>query len=150
MAARASTQRARPDDVDDLVRDAVGQLRGVVLIGADRARLAEALARHAPDVPVVEVPSTDTGVMETVVARAAELAQPGDVVPIDLTVRARPALAVWPLFAVVPVLLGASLGRDPEVDDLEPVDEADGPVDRTADRPSDRTAAPSVDPQETP
>jgi UDP-N-acetylmuramoylalanine--D-glutamate ligase len=38
------------------------------------------LARHAPDVPVVEVPSTDTGVMETVVARAAELAQPGDVV----------------------------------------------------------------------
>ncbi|KRF25294.1 UDP-N-acetylmuramoylalanine--D-glutamate ligase [Phycicoccus sp. Soil803] len=67
-------------EVDDLVRDAVGQLRGVVLIGADRARLAEALARHAPDVPVVEVPSTDTGVMETVVARAAELAQPGDVV----------------------------------------------------------------------
>jgi UDP-N-acetylmuramoylalanine--D-glutamate ligase len=52
----------------------------VVLIGADRARLAEALARHAPDVPVVEVSSTDTGVMETVVARAAELAQPGDVV----------------------------------------------------------------------
>lgn len=67
-------------DVDDLVRDAVGQLRAVVLIGADRARLAEALARHAPDVPVVEVSSTDTGVMETVVARAAELAQPGDVV----------------------------------------------------------------------
>lgn len=67
-------------DVDDLVRDAVGQLRAVVLIGADRARLAEALARHAPDVPVVEVSSTDTDVMETVVARAAELAQPGDVV----------------------------------------------------------------------
>ena len=77
-------------------------------------------------------------------------AQPGDVVPIDLTVRARSALAVWPLFAVVPVLLGSSLGRDPEVDDLEPVDEADGPLDRTADRPSDRTAAPFVDPQETP
>ena len=67
-------------DVDDLVRDAVGQLRAVVLIGADRARLAEALARHAPDVPVVEVSSTDTNVKETVVARAAELAQPGDVV----------------------------------------------------------------------
>jgi UDP-N-acetylmuramoylalanine--D-glutamate ligase len=67
-------------DVDDLVRDAADRLRGVVLIGADRDRLAEALARHAPDVPVVEVPSTDTGVMETVVARAAELARPGDVV----------------------------------------------------------------------
>ncbi|SDO80764.1 UDP-N-acetylmuramoylalanine--D-glutamate ligase [Pedococcus dokdonensis] len=67
-------------EVDDLVRDAAERLRGVVLIGADRARLAEALARHAPDVPVVDVPSTDTGVMETVVAHAAELAQPGDVV----------------------------------------------------------------------
>jgi hypothetical protein len=43
-------------------------------------------------------------------------AHPGDVVPIDLTVRARAALLVWPLFAVIPVLLGSSLGRDPEVD----------------------------------
>ena len=49
-------------------------------------------------------------------------ARPGDVVPVELTVRARVALAVWPLFAVVPVLLGSSLGRDPEVDRLdEPV-----------------------------
>ena len=67
-------------DVDDLVRDAAPRLRGVVLIGADRARLAEALARHAPDVPVVDVPSTDTGVMDDVVAHAAGLAVPGDVV----------------------------------------------------------------------
>ena len=52
-------------------------------------------------------------------------AQPGDVVPVDLTVRARSALAVWPLFAVVPVLLASSLGRDPEVDALdEHLDEA--------------------------
>lgn len=51
-------------------------------------------------------------------------AQPGDVVPIDLTVRARAALAVWPLFAVIPVLLGSSLGRDPEVDDLDSVGES--------------------------
>jgi len=47
-------------------------------------------------------------------------AQPGDLVPIDLTVRARAALVVWPLFAVIPVLLGSSLGRDPEVDEVEP------------------------------
>jgi hypothetical protein len=47
-------------------------------------------------------------------------AQPGDLVPIDLTVRARAALLVWPLFAVIPVLLGSSLGRDPEVDDVGP------------------------------
>ena len=46
-------------------------------------------------------------------------AQPGDLVPIDLTVRARAALLVWPLFAVLPVLLGSSLGRDPEVDGVE-------------------------------
>lgn len=50
-------------------------------------------------------------------------ARPGDLVPVELTVRARPALAVWPLAAIVPVLLGASLGRDPEVDDPEPVEE---------------------------
>jgi hypothetical protein len=45
-------------------------------------------------------------------------AQPGAVVAVDLTVRARVALLAWPLFAVVPVLLCSSLGRDPEVDDL--------------------------------
>jgi len=67
-------------DVDDLVRGAADRLRGVVLLGADRARLAEALARHAPDVPVVDVPNTDTGAMDVVVTRAAELAEPGDVV----------------------------------------------------------------------
>ena len=67
-------------DVDELVRDAAERLRAVVLIGADRAQIAQALARHAPDVPVVDVPSTDTGVMDLVVARAAELAEPGDVV----------------------------------------------------------------------
>ncbi|HEV7194955.1 MAG TPA: UDP-N-acetylmuramoyl-L-alanine--D-glutamate ligase [Pedococcus sp.] len=67
-------------DVEGLVRDAAGRLRGVVLIGADRARIAEALSRHAPDVPVVDVTSTDTGVMDLVVAHAAALAEPGDVV----------------------------------------------------------------------
>ena len=67
-------------DVDELVREAAPRLRAVVLLGADRAVLAQALARHAPDVPVVDVGSTDTGVMDLVVARAAELAEPGDVV----------------------------------------------------------------------
>jgi UDP-N-acetylmuramoylalanine--D-glutamate ligase len=67
-------------DVDSLVEEVASRLRGVVLIGADRAKLAEALARHAPDVPVVDVPDTDTGVMDLVVAQAARLAQPGDVV----------------------------------------------------------------------
>ena len=41
-------------------------------------------------------------------------AQPGDLVPIDLTLRARASLLVWPFCAVIPVLLGSSLGRDDE------------------------------------
>lgn len=47
-------------------------------------------------------------------------AQVGEEVPVDLTVRARAALLVWPLFAVVPVLLASSLGRDPETDEADP------------------------------
>ncbi|GAB96301.1 UDP-N-acetylmuramoylalanine--D-glutamate ligase [Kineosphaera limosa] len=67
-------------DVEELVRGAAGRLRGVVLLGADRAQIAQALARHAPDVPVHEVASTDTGAMEEVVAAAASFAEAGDVV----------------------------------------------------------------------
>jgi hypothetical protein len=53
-------------------------------------------------------------------------AQPGDLVAIDLTVRAKAALLVWPLFAVIPVLLGSSLGHDPEVDEEPAVPAAQG------------------------
>jgi UDP-N-acetylmuramoylalanine--D-glutamate ligase len=67
-------------DVEDLVRDHAGRLRGVVLLGQDRADIARALARHAPDVPVVDVASTETDVMDRVVRAAAGLARPGDVV----------------------------------------------------------------------
>lgn len=45
-------------------------------------------------------------------------AAPGDLVPIELTLRARASLLIWPFCAVIPVLLGSSLGRDE--DDLEP------------------------------
>jgi UDP-N-acetylmuramoylalanine--D-glutamate ligase len=80
-------------DVDALVRSVAGRLRGVVLIGADREQIARALMRHAPDVPVVDVPDTDTGVMDLVVAYASELAQPGDVVLLA------PAAASMDMFA---------------------------------------------------
>lgn len=51
--------------VDDLVRDCADRLGAVVLIGRDRALIAEALARHAPDVPVVAVVTReDAGVQE--------------------------------------------------------------------------------------
>jgi len=67
-------------DVDELVAVAAPRLRAVVLLGADRARIRGALARHAPDVPVVETEGTDTGAMDLVVQAAARLAGPGDTV----------------------------------------------------------------------
>ncbi|GAA5052833.1 UDP-N-acetylmuramoylalanine--D-glutamate ligase [Thermocatellispora tengchongensis] len=67
-------------DVEDLVRRAAPRLRGAVLLGADREAIARALARHAANVPVVEVAAQDTGVMDHVVAEAARLAAPGDTV----------------------------------------------------------------------
>ena len=42
---------ARFDDLVTAVRD---RLRGVVLLGRDRGVIADALARHAPDVPVID------------------------------------------------------------------------------------------------
>lgn len=47
-----------------------------VLLGVDRTAVAEALRRHAPDVPVRDVSRADDGTM-TEVAAAAELAGPG-------------------------------------------------------------------------
>ncbi|MDN5795238.1 MAG: UDP-N-acetylmuramoyl-L-alanine--D-glutamate ligase [Intrasporangium sp.] len=67
-------------DVDSLVEEIASRLHGVVLMGRDRGQIAAALARHAPDVPVIDVAETDTGAMDLVVGHAARLAQPGDVV----------------------------------------------------------------------
>ncbi len=67
-------------DVDRLVADARDRLVGAVLLGTDRVIIADALARHAPDIPVRMVDSGDDGAMTEVVAAAAGLARPGDVV----------------------------------------------------------------------
>jgi UDP-N-acetylmuramoylalanine--D-glutamate ligase len=72
--------RGEAADIDGLVRGVAGRLRGAVLLGRDRAIVRQALRRHAPDVPVVELASTDTGIMERVVTEAAALASPGDTV----------------------------------------------------------------------
>lgn len=65
---------------DNLVIAVRDRLRAVVLIGADRAVVADALRRHAPDVPVVEVDTGETDPMERVVEVAAPLARRGDTV----------------------------------------------------------------------
>ncbi|MFJ8232072.1 UDP-N-acetylmuramoyl-L-alanine--D-glutamate ligase [Streptomyces sp. NPDC094448] len=77
---------------DELVAGSAGRLRAAVLIGADRALIAEALARHAPDVPVVDLDRTDTGAMAAAVREAARLARPGD------TVLLAPACASMDMF----------------------------------------------------
>ncbi|MCW0212556.1 MAG: UDP-N-acetylmuramoyl-L-alanine--D-glutamate ligase [Pseudonocardia sp.] len=66
--------------VDDLVARHAHRLAGAVVIGTDRAEILDALARHAPDVPVAEVVTGHDGPMRSAVHRAAALAEPGDVV----------------------------------------------------------------------
>ena len=78
--------------VDELAAAVANRLVGAVLIGRDRTLIRDALSRHAPDVPVVElVTGEDSGVqgeiedsvtrlMTAVVDAARGLAGPGDTV----------------------------------------------------------------------
>lgn len=83
---------AKGQEYDDLVVAVRERLRGAVLLGVDRERIREALARHAPDVPVVDVARTDTGAMDDVVDAAASMAREGD------TVLLAPGCASWDMF----------------------------------------------------
>jgi UDP-N-acetylmuramoylalanine--D-glutamate ligase len=68
-------------DVDQLVEDVAGRLRGAVLIGHDQAPILASLGRHAPSVPVAVVDPGETGdIMRVAVELAAGLAQAGDTV----------------------------------------------------------------------
>jgi UDP-N-acetylmuramoylalanine--D-glutamate ligase len=77
--------------VEELVRAVANRLVAAVLIGRDRSIIGDALSRHAPDVPVVElVTGEDSGVpgtiefsdsvMAAVVEAARGMAGPGDTV----------------------------------------------------------------------
>jgi UDP-N-acetylmuramoylalanine--D-glutamate ligase len=79
--------------VDELVAEIAPRLAGAVLLGVDRAKVAEALRRHAPDVPVIDVARHDDEAMLEVVRAAAGLARPGD------TVLLAPAAASYDMFA---------------------------------------------------
>lgn len=79
-------------DVEDLVVAIRDRLRAVVLLGADRTVIAQAMARHAPQIPVVEVATNDDGAMVEVVRAAAAAARPGS------TVLLAPAAASMDMF----------------------------------------------------
>lgn len=83
---------AKGQRFDELVREVGGRLRAAVLLGTDAGVIADALTRHAPDVPVIVVERTDTGAMSEAVEAARERALPGDVVLLA------PGCASWDMF----------------------------------------------------
>lgn len=83
---------AKGQDFDDLISQEARRLRGVVLLGVDQDRIAQALARHAPDIPLIQLRTGETADMDAAVQAAAEMARPGD------TVLLAPGCASWDMF----------------------------------------------------
>jgi UDP-N-acetylmuramoylalanine--D-glutamate ligase len=79
---------AKGADMNSLVERCKGRIKAVILIGADRQLIADALQEHAPQIPriLVDTPADyvrggdSNSLMEAVVKHAATLVSPGDAV----------------------------------------------------------------------
>jgi UDP-N-acetylmuramoylalanine--D-glutamate ligase len=71
---------AKGASFDDLIRRHRSRIVAAVLMGADRGQIADAMRRHAPKIPVIEVPDSETDPMETAVRNAAAVAPQGGTV----------------------------------------------------------------------
>ncbi len=108
--------RLKAADVAGLAVEHADRLAGVVLLGRDQAVIAATIARHAPDLPVIDIASTDHGAMLEVVRAAAGLARPGD------TVLLAPAGAPPDMFAGYRALgdaFAAAVRNLPDAGDLD-------------------------------
>jgi len=72
--------QAKGTHFDELVATHAHRLRAAVVLGVDRAIVADALRRHAPAAALIVLDGTDRGVMAQAVREAARLARPGDTV----------------------------------------------------------------------
>ena len=83
--------------VDEMVEATKDRLVGVVLIGRDRGIVGNALSRHAPDVPVVELVTGEDSVVlekdESGVTRVTRVIQTGDQTLADAVMTAAVAAA---------------------------------------------------------
>ncbi|GAA5168005.1 UDP-N-acetylmuramoyl-L-alanine--D-glutamate ligase [Pseudonocardia eucalypti] len=82
--------------VTEVILQHAHRLVGVVLMGTDRGIIRDALLRHAPNVPVAEIPQGEHEGMTDGVRLAAAMAAPGDVV---LLAPAAASLDQYPSYA---------------------------------------------------
>jgi UDP-N-acetylmuramoylalanine--D-glutamate ligase len=83
---------AKGQDFDELVMAHASRLKLVILLGTDAPIIADALTRHAPNVPVITLVTRETSAMNEAVQIAHVRAVSGD------TVLLAPGCASWDMF----------------------------------------------------